>query len=191
MTGVQTCALPIFIGSNDAFHLPASPGYGYLKVDTTVFTRFRSGYVSGPADELELEDAPQEVETKEPLILPVHNGLADTPTAPSGEEEIPEGHSVRRTVVDAVVDQLAQAAPALVPVWLEPLPRRLSLEAVLRQRLSGGPTSLTTAAPDDDGRLCVPIGLVDDPAHQRQDEWELDLSVGGGHISIQIGRAHV
>ena len=62
------------IGSNDAFHLPASPGYGYLKVDTTVFTRFRSGYVSGPADELELEDAPQEVETKEPLILPVHNG---------------------------------------------------------------------------------------------------------------------
>ena len=172
------------IGSNDAFHLPASPGYGYLKVDTTVFTRFRSGYVSGPADELELEDAPQEVETKEPLILPVHNGLADTPTAPSGEEEIPEGHSVRRTVVDAVVDQLAQVAPALVPVWLEPLPRRLSLEAVLRQRLSGGPTSLTTAAPDDDGRLCVPIGLVDDPAHQRQDEWELDLSVGGGHISV-------
>ena len=172
------------IGSNDAFHLPASPGYGYLKVDTTVFTRFRSGYVSGPADELELEDAPQEVETKEPLILPVHNGLADTPTAPSGEEEIPEGHSVRRTVVDAVVDQLAQVAPVLVPVWLEPLPRRLSLEAVLRQRLSGGPTSLTTAAPDDDGRLCVPIGLVDDPAHQRQDEWELDLSVGGGHISV-------
>ena len=28
--------------------LPAVPGFGYLKVDTTVYQRFRAAYVSGP-----------------------------------------------------------------------------------------------------------------------------------------------
>ena len=35
----------------DAFHLPPVPGYGYLKVDTTEYVRFRGGFVSGPAEE--------------------------------------------------------------------------------------------------------------------------------------------
>ena len=32
----------------DAFHLPPLPGFGYLKVDTSVYERFKAGYVSGP-----------------------------------------------------------------------------------------------------------------------------------------------
>ncbi|QPL05352.1 MULTISPECIES: type VII secretion protein EccCa [Actinomyces] len=192
------------IGTNDAFHLPSSPGYGYLKVDTTIFTRFRSGFVSGPADELEVQETPEEVADKEPLLLPVHNGLAHSPAVPSGEEDVPEGHSVQRTVVDVVVEQLTAATERLTPVWLEPLPRRLSLGALLNHRLTGGPTSLTAteagaraAAPggtpgdgaaaltaDGEGTLSVPIGLLDDPAQQRQDEWRLDLTVGGGHVSV-------
>ena len=31
----------------DAYHLPSTPGHGILKVDTTVFKRFRAAYVSG------------------------------------------------------------------------------------------------------------------------------------------------
>ncbi len=38
----------VVLDTTDAFHLPAIPGYGYLKVDTSVYRRFRSGYVSGP-----------------------------------------------------------------------------------------------------------------------------------------------
>ena len=38
----------VVLDTPDAFHLPAVPGYGYLKVDTTVYRRFRAGYVSGP-----------------------------------------------------------------------------------------------------------------------------------------------
>ena len=40
----------------DAFHLPPLPGYGYLKVDTTVYSRFKSGYVSGPLEDEQFEE---------------------------------------------------------------------------------------------------------------------------------------
>lgn len=173
------------IGSNDAFHLPAAPGYGYLKVDTSIFTRFRSGYVSGPAEDLETEALPDDVEDKEPLLMPVHNGLSEEPLAPSGEETIPEGHSVRRTVVDVVAEQLAAAAERPRPVWLEPLPKRLTLTAMLGGELVGGPTTLAAPALERFASgVRVPIGLIDDPAKQRQDQWALDLTVGGGHVSI-------
>ena len=174
------------IGAPDAFHLPASPGYGYLKVDTSIYTRFRSGYVSGPVDDLDDESVPEDIIEKEPLLLPVHNGLSEDLQAPSGEEEIPEGHSVRTTVIDVVVAQLRDAAPRPRPVWLDPLPARLSLPTMLGGDLVGGPTSL--AAPGQDRfaqGVRVPIGLIDDPAHQHQDQWVLDLTVGGGHVSVR------
>ncbi|HEV2921271.1 MAG TPA: type VII secretion protein EccCa, partial [Actinomycetota bacterium] len=37
------------LGVPDAYELPPLPGSGYLKVDTTVFERFKAGFVSGPA----------------------------------------------------------------------------------------------------------------------------------------------
>ena len=36
------------IGVPDAYHLPPEPGSGYLKVDTTVFERFKAALVSSP-----------------------------------------------------------------------------------------------------------------------------------------------
>ncbi|WP_196717211.1 type VII secretion protein EccCa [Actinomyces trachealis] len=173
------------IGSGDAFNLPAAPGYGFLKVDTSIFTRFRSGFVSCPADELSNDSLPDDIELKEPLLLPVHNGLDASPQAPSGEEAIPAGHTVRRTVIDVVSEQLAKAATRPQPVWLEPLPRRLTLPGMFGSELAGGPTTLSAPHRDrySEG-LRVPIGLVDDPAHQLQEQWELDLTVGGGHVSI-------
>ncbi|SPT54330.1 DNA translocase FtsK [Actinomyces bovis] len=173
------------IGNSDAFHLPAAPGYGYLKVDTTIYTRFRSGFVSCPADELDSEAQPEDYEVKEPLLLPVHNGLSDEPQAPSGEEAVPEGHSVKQTVIDVVATQLSNAATRPRPVWLEPLPKRLPLPVMLGGELEGGETTLTAPALDRFANgLRVPIGLVDDPAQQRQDQWALDLTVGGGHVSV-------
>ncbi|GGC97058.1 hypothetical protein GCM10011512_25070 [Tersicoccus solisilvae] len=54
----------------DAFHLPPVPGFGYLKVDTTTYTRFKAGYVSGPAEDLRrAEDAaPAAVEPAVALV---------------------------------------------------------------------------------------------------------------------------
>ena len=35
------------LDTTDAFHLPPLPGFGYLKVDTSHYERFKAGYVSG------------------------------------------------------------------------------------------------------------------------------------------------
>lgn len=35
------------LDTTDAFHLPPLPGFGYLKVDTSHYARFKAGYVSG------------------------------------------------------------------------------------------------------------------------------------------------
>ena len=61
--------------AEDAFHVvcPALPGYGYLKVDTTVYTRFRSGYVSGPS--AQVVRAPVADVRPRPLLVPVYNGV--------------------------------------------------------------------------------------------------------------------
>ena len=166
------------IGVSDAFHLPAVPGY--LKVDTSIFTRFRSGFVSGPIDTIDEQPAPDEIEERVPLLLPTYNGLEEESSV-TIEDDVPEGHTTRTTVVDTVVSQLAQAAPVSSPVWLDPLPSRLTLSRLHSTSLRRGRSAVPVPPVPS---VSVPIGIVDDPAQQRQDPWLLDLTLGGGHVSI-------
>ncbi|MGL5911681.1 MAG: FtsK/SpoIIIE domain-containing protein, partial [Phycicoccus sp.] len=55
------------LGTPDAFHLPSAPGFGYLKVDTTTYTRFRAGFVSGPVEQ---GPARPTSRTREPYLVP-------------------------------------------------------------------------------------------------------------------------
>ena len=178
------------IGVGDAFHLPAVPGYGYLKVDTSIFTRFRSGFVSGPIDTIDEQPSPEEIEERVPLLLPAYNGL-EAESSVTVEDDVPEGHTTRATVVDTVVSQLAQAAPVSSPVWLDPLPSRLTLSRLHSASLRRGRNAVPVPPVPS---VSVPIGIVDDPAQQRQDPWLLDLTLGGGHVSItgapQSGRTN-
>ncbi len=178
------------IGVGDAFHLPAVPGYGYLKVDTSIFTRFRSGFVSGPIDTIDEQPSPEEIEERVPLLLPTYNGL-EAESSVTVEDDVPEGHTTRTTVVDTVVSQLAQAAPVSSPVWLDPLPSRLTLSRLHSASLRRGRNAVPVPPVPS---VSVPIGIVDDPAQQRQDPWLLDLTLGGGHVSItgapQSGRTN-
>ncbi|WP_434769382.1 type VII secretion protein EccCa [Curtobacterium flaccumfaciens] len=164
----------VVLDTGDAFHLPAVPGYGYLKVDTSVYTRFRSGYVSGPVEDA----APASAVTTssadtapEPFELPVYNTLAAEDDAP-GEVTL-EAPDVGRSVVDEAVERLDRGDRDTTPVWLPPLPTRLALGAVLDPNAVSDPTGVT-----------VPIGLLDDPARQRQRPWMLDLTRGGGHVAV-------
>jgi S-DNA-T family DNA segregation ATPase FtsK/SpoIIIE len=159
----------VVLDTGDAFHLPAVPGYGYLKVDTSVYTRFRAGYVSGPVDAAPVVDP--EAEVPEPFVLPVFNTVA------AEEDETVEATldapDVGRSIVDEAVDRLGHGDRATSPVWLPPLPTRLALGGVLDPAAAAGRSGLT-----------VPIGLLDDPVHQRQAPWLLDLTVGGGHAAV-------
>jgi ESX secretion system protein EccC len=173
----------VVLDTPDAFHLPAIPGYGYLKVDTSVYRRFRSGYVSGPvtgvaAPVLEFDARPQ------PLLLPTFNGLAKPDQTDDAEEELTRPE-IGRPLVAECVDRLRVAGRQVQPVWLPPLPSRLTLSRVLSDE---EPPHRT-----DRALLVVPMGLLDNPAKQRQEPWLLDLNKGGGHIAVlgapQSGRS--
>ena len=173
----------VVLDTKDAFHLPAIPGYGYLKVDTSIYRRFRSGYVSGPAADAERDPAELEpTEHAEPVLLPVYNTLQralDGSKEDEGELEL-TAPTVGRPLVVECVDRLQTGATerAVSPVWLPPLPERLPLARVIPEELE--------LAGHGTGRagLQAPIGLLDDPAKQRQQPWLLDLNRAGGHLAI-------
>ena len=69
------------LGVDEAYTLPSSPGHGLLRTDTTVLTRFRTAYVSGPyGDAAEAPDGllagPSEVRPFPASILPGPRHLA-------------------------------------------------------------------------------------------------------------------
>ncbi|QKS11738.1 type VII secretion protein EccCa [Curtobacterium sp. Csp1] len=164
----------------DAFHLPAVPGYGYLKVDTSVYRRFRAGYVSGP---VEATTARAEASTRpEPVLLPVFNTLAaeQDPSRSTAEPELRRPET-GRALVDEAVERLLDADRTTRPIWLPPLPPRLALSRVVTERVDGAHA------------LRVPLGLLDDPSEQSQRPWHLDLTRAGGHAAVigapQSGRS--
>ncbi|ROQ40751.1 S-DNA-T family DNA segregation ATPase FtsK/SpoIIIE [Frondihabitans sp. PhB188] len=164
----------------DAFHLPAIPGYGYLKVDTSIYRRFRAGYVSGPIEQ-STSPASDPAARPEPLVLPAYNTLASADATGDEPEAELERPSVGRALVDEAVDRLRVAGRTVSPVWLPPLPDRLALSRVVQGRR------------ELDEALRIPLGLVDDPASQSQGSWVLDLTRSGGHAAVigapQTGRS--
>ncbi|MFF4606006.1 type VII secretion protein EccCa [Streptomyces sp. NPDC001339] len=163
----------------DAFHLPPLPGFGYLKVDTSHYDRFKASYVSGayrgPVHREDDEDAG-------PLALPY-----DTFNTLSTEEDVDaQEPAVRRremgpTELGVMVEQLARAAGPVRRIWLPPLPDAIALDKV------AGPLDVGARGMQLAGRrgpLEVPLGLLDDPARQWQGQWYLDLTVAGGHAAV-------
>lgn len=171
----------VVLDTPDAFHLPAIPGYGYLKVDTSVYTRFRAGYVSGPVPD-RVESGPRRSEGPPVLPLPPY----DLPPAEEVDDDAataePETPATGRTLVQAATARLARGVARTRPVWLPPLPPVLTLGGVL-----------PSAERPGGGGLRAPIGLLDDPSRQTQEPWLLDLTRSGGHVSItgapQSGRS--
>lgn len=170
----------VVLGTSDAYRLPAMPGYGYLKVDTSVYKRFRAGYVSGPVP-VRREINPAELDRQRVFRIPVHNGIV-VPDAIEGADAGPETPAtltpleMGNVLVDEAVLRLRADDRKVSSAWLPPLPETLALGQVLgEQEHSAG--------------LTAPIGLIDDPAHQRQEPWLLDLTRGGGHLAI-IGSPH-
>lgn len=168
----------VVLNTPDAFHLPAMPGYGYLKVDTSVYTRFRSGYVSGPAQQATrgpvLDTGPR------PLVLPSFNGIRVDADAPADQPLELRRPDTGVTFVEASVAELRDDDRLTRPVWLPPLPERLALGSLISDELRLPP-------------LTAVLGLTDDPATQSQRPLTVDLTRTGGHLVIvgapQTGRS--
>ncbi|MEG3627554.1 type VII secretion protein EccCa [Streptomyces poriticola] len=190
------------LDTTDAFHLPPLPGFGFLKVDTSTYERFKAGYVSGahrgPARRDETDDEPlarpyptyhasQETRAVSELSGPSGPSGLSGPSGPSDPEPEPEPQPAATrpetgpTVLSVMVGQLADAAPPVRRIWLPPLP-----EATTLDRAAGPLRADADGVRLDrrDGPLRIPMGVLDDPARQWQQPWLLDLTVAGGHAAL-------
>ena len=179
----------------DAFHLPPLPGYGYLKVDTTVYSRFKSGYVSGPlADEVFEEEEQEDLGDEIPPVLEATDyalvlaeqqagGAPGDPAAPAPKKDSPARRSTGPTVMSTMMDTLRTYPPSVQPIWLPPLPVETTLDQVVGEPKN---TELGLRLPAG-GNLTVPIGLLDDPARQWQGLWEIDFTSGSGNMIVHGG----
>ncbi|KJQ54614.1 type VII secretion protein EccC [Microbacterium sp. SA39] len=169
----------VVLGTGDAYRLPAMPGYGILKVDTSVYQRFRAGYVSGPVP---VGPAPVVGDNERSRVfrVPVHNGISSAGDDSPSAGPVFTTPAVGDLLVDEAVTRLRADDRAVASAWLPPLPETLTLGQILGEH--GGTSGLET-----------PIGLIDDPAHQKQLPWMLDLTRGAGHLAIigspQSGRS--
>jgi S-DNA-T family DNA segregation ATPase FtsK/SpoIIIE len=165
----------------DAFHLPPVPGFGYLKVDTTIYQRFKAGYVSGPYREGE-EAAPAAQPVPDGPRVRAYPQYNPGPTADADPLAVLPERSVGATLLSVMADQLAAAATPVHQIWLPVLPPVLTLDAVTGRPAQDGPRGLRVPAGPEPMR--VPVGLLDDPARQRQGTWWVDLTAGGGHLAV-------
>ncbi|MHC3391158.1 type VII secretion protein EccCa [Streptomyces lavendulocolor] len=168
------------LDTTDAFHLPPLPGFGYLKVDTSHYERFKASYVSG-AYRGPVRRAADEDTGPLALEYEAYNTLG------RAEESGPQEAPVRRretgpTELGVMVEQLENAPTDPVRrIWLPPLPGAVALDQVAGP-LQAGPRGMQLSARR--GPLQVPLGLLDDPTRQWQGEWYLDLTVAGGHAAV-------
>ncbi len=161
----------VVLGGPQAHALPPMPGIGYLRVDGEL-TRFKAATTSTP-------HRPMQPHAKAaPVAMPFS---LDTPLLPGPPEDAAVADSGAATELRALAAHLSAAragggsagAQAARQVWLPPLP-----DAVERTALPPIPTRRRDASAPTIG-----VGLVDDPARQRQDVLALDLSGGGGHVA--------
>lgn len=178
----------------DAYHLPNTPGHGILKVDTTVFRRFKASYVSGPLPLPEgEEDIASAAETPSPVTAfglrrPV---IADQPTAAlPPASSLGSGAAVDGPTILSTLVGFASGTNAMTPpVWLPPLPVSISLSQ------TGAALNLTSAGPrlEQPAYLSPAVGILDDPSRQWQGPWHLDLTARGGNLAVigapQSGRS--
>jgi S-DNA-T family DNA segregation ATPase FtsK/SpoIIIE len=175
------------LGAPDAYHLPPIPGSGYLKVDTTIFERFKAAYVSGTYRPTTVDQAPIELPAwpmPYGLFNDTQSWLDDVLQQRTTGTPADEADRFAPTTLDVVVRRLASAAEQVAQIWLPPLPNSLPFNPVLGALIADPGHGLTVADPKRRGRLRIPMGLLDKPAEQWQGPLELDLSGGGGHVAI-------
>ncbi len=158
------------LGTTDAFLLPPYPGVGYLSVDTDVYQRFKTALVTTPYDDR--AGAGQRA-------LVTGFGIASPGDL---EAERSDHDDARPTELDRLVaGARAQhgSGERVHQVWLDPLPSRQPLSAVI-----DSPTWWSRDADRLPGGLRACIGLLDRPSEQRQEPFSLDLGGVGGHLAV-------
>jgi S-DNA-T family DNA segregation ATPase FtsK/SpoIIIE len=154
------------LGTTEAFDLPNTPGVGYLKDAAGELVRFTTAYASArivtPTPSRPVD--PRVVDPAVFTAMPVGQARSESRSWTKGA----------RTVLDTMLDRLADVGTRAHQVWLPPLATSPSLGALLAE---------TPPAP----ALVAPIGLVDNPFQQRRQPLIVDLGGADGHVAIVGG----
>ncbi|HEV7685999.1 MAG TPA: type VII secretion protein EccCa, partial [Acidimicrobiia bacterium] len=172
------------LGVPDAYELPPVPGSGYLKVDTTVWERFRAALVSGPYQPPSA--AADATEQPRPAPFPAVTVVGGTGTGAGGGDVRPED-SDGPSVLDVLVDRLKGAADKVHQVWVDPLPTAVGLDLLVGALEPTAGRGLMPAAFPGAGQLRTPIGVVDRPLDQRMDVLVHDFSRAAGNLVVAGG----
>jgi S-DNA-T family DNA segregation ATPase FtsK/SpoIIIE len=181
------------LGVTDAYHLPATPGAGFLKIDAGEPVRFDAAYVSGPYREDRRLDGSRvatpavraSVRLFSSWYMPV---AAPTPVTRGGaayhqdppDDADPEGRDVTSSLLEVLVGRLSGHGRPAHEVWLPPLGTGAPLDAAVGTEPSG-------AGDDRPPSWRFPIAEVDLPFEQRRDAWVVDLSGADGNVAVVGG----
>ncbi|MBF9073854.1 type VII secretion protein EccCa [Streptacidiphilus fuscans] len=172
------------LGVPDAYHLPPVPGVGYLKFGTDVMAQFKAAYVSGPYRAGSAQTSSGRVRkalpvlfTGSPVALPLQPIDEEPIVAPVARQD----DALVDTVLDVIVDRLEGQGPPAHQVWLPPLNEAPSVDQLFGALAVTPDRGLSAPEYTAQGRLVVPVGLVDKPFEQRRDLMYVDFSGAAGH----------
>ncbi|WP_416901392.1 type VII secretion protein EccCa [Micromonospora echinospora] len=182
------------IGVGKAYELPPEPGNGYLKIDTSNLVRFKSAYVSGPykGSGLRKGDDDQEERILAEVVpfatgqVAVRHDPGRVRAAEPVEETEPEEteNLTGPSLVEVLLDRIAGSGPPARQVWLPPLSTPPSLDTLLPSVVPDPVRGMTVDDQSAQGRLRVPVGIVDRPADQLRELLTIDLGGADGHVGI-------
>lgn len=170
------------LGTSDAYLLPAIPGSAYLKVDESIYERFRVAHVSAPYRPPEAAEAQEE--TPEPVPYTVQGDLPPLPAETPERARDREWSASDETELQvAVRNMLTEDAPGH-QVWLPPLPAYFTLSPLLGEPQPDAERGLSATHWPALGGLQFPVGVIDVPVQQQQQPLFLDLTDRHGHLAL-------
>jgi S-DNA-T family DNA segregation ATPase FtsK/SpoIIIE len=175
------------LGTADAYRLPSIPGSAYLKVDESVYERFRVAHVSGAYRGPD-EDGPVQVQQPAPVPFTLRTPeLAQKEPPADKSEAVASLRPVapgERTEMQVAVERLLPHGSPVHQVWLPPLPPHITADSILGTASCDDPARGLQATTLPLGTLTFPIGVVDLPAQQTQQPLVLDLAGAHGHLAL-------
>ncbi|ACU40370.1 type VII secretion protein EccC [Actinosynnema pretiosum subsp. pretiosum] len=181
------------IGVPDAYELPPIPGSGYLSVQGSGLIRFKALYVSGPYRPAGIQvagpAAPVSSDKRPRYFVPDYIEIPKEPERPKPQvvEVKKEDDKNEESELEVIVRRLKHQGPDAHEVWLPPLNEPPTLDAILPPLQQTDDRGLCAPGYPANGRLAVPLGVVDKPFEQRRDDLWADFSGAAGHGAIVGG----
>ncbi|WP_092626170.1 type VII secretion protein EccCa [Actinopolyspora mzabensis] len=189
------------IGVPDAGDLPATGGHGYLKHPGGM-ERFRAAYVSGHMHQgggkrRTVAASPVTGEKRPRFFVPDYIEPPAEPDQPAQPEPEPEseqsgmvdndGDGLPDSDFQLVINKVQGQGPPAHQVWLPPLDAPPTLDSVLPPLSASEDRGYTPVGNVGNGKLQIPVGIIDMPYQQRQDHMVVDLGGANGHGAVVGG----